>query len=94
MKLFTRIKTGYSSGAYGCTAEYYTIIWIDENGPHSIQTKGIYGYEYRVCEPLEAAGYKYFGVNDSVYGKIIGETKSYAYSEIAAIEKIKEILGQ
>lgn len=69
MRLFTTIKTGYTSGAYGCSGEYFTLIMINGANTSSIKFNGMYGAEERVRAYLNKKGYKDFYTNGE-YGKL------------------------
>jgi hypothetical protein len=70
MRLFTTIKTGYTTGASGCTGEYYTTTLINSHGvTASLKWNGLFGAEYRVAEYLRSKGYKEFYVS-AEYGKL------------------------
>ena len=93
MKTLINIKTGYSSGAYGCSAEYFTLMAFNDNNlVLSIDYKGLYGSEHRIMEVLENAGYKIVVNTTGVYGKVTGSDKNYSKTEKEAIEYIKQWL--
>lgn len=70
MKNFTNIKIGYTSGVYGCTGEYFLVIYTSEKGLKSVCYKGMYGVEERVCKVLKDAGYQE-NYTASTYGKLV-----------------------
>lgn len=94
MKHFIIIKTGYSSGVYGCTAEYFTLIIYDPS--HSwvlvpYYFYGMYGAEHRVAEYLHQAGLKgYSGSYSADYGKVPYREKR-GMNEHAMIEELKKL---
>lgn len=91
MKLFTITKTGYSSGTYGCTDEYYTYIVINGEETTGGWFKGLYGEDYRVKEKIEKLGYKFFHTN-SAYGKIPQREYKADFFDTSdeIVEKVKE----
>lgn len=94
-KIYFTIKTGYSAGSHGCTAEYFTTVYIDDQGAHLINHKGLYGSEYRVGETLASYGYKCeYSSYTAVYGQVKGDNKRYALSEKDAIQKINDRLNE
>ena len=60
MKKYTTIKTGYSSGVYGCSGEYFTTIVINGDKTDFFHHKGLYGSEERVNQALKDKGYEFF----------------------------------
>jgi hypothetical protein len=82
MRLFTIIKTGYTSGVYGNSGEYFTLIMINNKNTSSIKFDGMYGAEYRVEEYLKNKGYKSFYTSAN-YGKLKRDDilKQTTYSE-------------
>lgn len=57
MKNATIIKTGYSSGVYGNTGEYFTVIYTTPKGLKSFKFNGQYGVESRIRALFEDKGY-------------------------------------
>ena len=88
-KIAYNIKTGYSFGVYGCSAEYFTLIFDD----HTVNHNGLYGSEYRVCEVLEKAGYNVRYIDTGSYGQLKGSVKRYSLDERKAIETITAFLN-
>ena len=70
-KLYTYIKTGYSSGVYGRSDEYFTWIVIRGNNIGTFRTKGLYGTGYQYAEAdLKAMGFECFPTS-AIYGKVV-----------------------
>ena len=92
-KLFSIIKTGYSAGSYGCSAEYFTAVIITENDQRAVLFRGLYGSEHRVADVLKQAGYTEFYM-PAVYGKLPTKDGQRAVSEKEAIEEVKEHLNE
>lgn len=94
MKMATIIKTGYTSGVYGCSGEYFTLIAINGKNHSSIKFNGMYGAEERVRTELEKYGYNFFYTNGE-YGKLNSREihKPTNYSEYDLINggKLKEL---
>lgn len=58
-KTFTIIKIGYSSGVYGCSNEYFTLIYTDKKESLKSQSfYGMYGSSERVSAVMKDKGYK------------------------------------
>lgn len=94
MKIFAITKTGYSAGVYGCSAEHFTIIWVDDSGLHSENFSGLYGAEQRVAQVLKDAGYTEQYVYSN-YGKIPQkEVRNKTASESRMIEELKTYLQE
>jgi len=101
MRMFTIIKTGYTSGYTGCTGEYFTLIMINNSKQSSIKFNGLYGAEDRVRTYLNKKGYKDFYTNGE-YGKLNSREihKPTNYSEYSLInggvldEQIKVLRGK
>lgn len=92
MKLFTIIKTGYSSGIYGCSDEYFTVIIVKDDVTSSYMFKGLYGEDERMKALLIEQGYKPF-YSYGAYGKIPSrEYKASTFNSIEEISnKVKEL---
>jgi hypothetical protein len=90
-KFFGITKTGYSSGVYGCSNEFFTLIYLDNTRLNSISFKGLYGASERVGEAMKGKGYSESYLS-SVIGKVIGEDKKFAMGEKEIIEIIKNTL--
>lgn len=91
-KLFTQFKVGYSSGMYGCSNEYFTLIYTDASGLHSINHYGLYGSDERVARAMKERGYTQQHVQSPNYGKMsLREAKPYFISEDQAIKEAQEI---
>jgi hypothetical protein len=89
MKQFTTIKVGYSSGIYGCSAEYFTTIWIDDTGINSMHFQGLYGTDDRVANEFKAKGYEQQYTFEE-YGKLTRKDMLEPFiSEQKAIELVK-----
>ena len=58
MKYFTTLKVGYTAGIYGCSNEFFTTIYVDDQGLHFFSFKGMYGPEERISRALKAKGYE------------------------------------
>ena len=70
-KWYTIIKIGYTKGIYGCSGEYFTLIYTDKKeGLKSQSFYGMYGAEERVSAIMKEKGYneKY---TQSFYGKMV-----------------------
>lgn len=92
LKLFTITKTGYSSGVYGCSAEYFTCIFTHREGLRSFRFYGMYGAEERIEQALKDLGFEYFYC-PSEYGKVPrNEGTKYAHTEYTVLENLKEII--
>lgn len=91
MKLYTTIKTGYSSGVYGCSGEYFTTIIITDNKQDFFHHKGLYGSEERINKALKEKGYTFF-YTCAGYGKIKSREypKGWYMLENEAINYINE----
>jgi hypothetical protein len=90
MKQIINIKTGYSAGQYGCSNEYFTIVWIDQNdNSHAMDYKGMYGSHYRVMEVLQDAGYTIEMNIEGTYGQVKGSDKKWGNTENEAIAYLK-----
>ena len=93
MKQYTIIKTGYSSGVYGCSAEYFTLIVFDTDKqktyPDIHHFWGLYGAEDRIAEHLKQAGYS-GGIYSSNYGKVPSREKKIGNNEHATLEELKK----
>lgn len=69
-KWYTIIKIGYSCGVYGCSNEYFTLIYTDnKEGLKSQSFYGMYGAEERVSATMKDKGYKEH-YTQSFYGKM------------------------
>jgi hypothetical protein len=92
MKLFTIIKTGYSSGIYGCSNEYFTAIVIKDDITSSYMFRGLYGEDERMKSLLVEQGFKPF-YSYGAYGKIPSrEYKASMFDSIKEIaNKVKKI---
>jgi hypothetical protein len=92
MKYFTITKTGYTYGQYGCTGEYFTLIYTSKNGFRSEVFGGMYGAERRVADVLKEAGYEENYVYSN-YGRLTRKdiVKS-TLSEYSLIEQLKKEL--
>lgn len=89
IKQFATIKVGYSKGIYGCTAEYFTTIWIDKTGMNAMHFQGLYGVEERVAREFKSKGYEQAHIF-SEYGKLTRKDMIAAFvSEKIAIEMVK-----
>lgn len=89
MKQFTTLKVGYTTGAYGCSGEYFTAILINGKKTGYIRFSGLYGAEERVRAALEAKGWKYF-YTPSVFGKMKkSEDATYFNDEHVVVKQIK-----
>ena len=88
MKQFTIIKVGYTAGIYGCSNEYFTLIYINKKGMGSIGFYGMYGPEERLRSILDKNGYKYVHT-PSDFGRMTKkEINKYVFvSEYQAIEQ-------
>lgn len=91
MKKYTTIKTGYSSGVYGCSGEYFTTIVINGDRTDFFHHKGLYGSGERVNNALKDKGYEFF-YTCAGYGKIKAREypKGWYMSETQAIKHINE----
>lgn len=91
-KWYTIIKIGYSVGVYGCSGEYFTVVWYDGETPNSQSFYGMYGAEERIGHIFKDAGYseKY---TQSFYGRMTRKdlTKN-CVSEYQVIEMLKPII--
>jgi len=47
MKKFINLKVGYTSGIYGCSGEYFTLIVINGEDIQGFNYEGMYGVEGR-----------------------------------------------
>lgn len=89
MNDFTIIKVGYSAGIYGCSAEYFTAIWIDNTGLNSFHFQGLYGTEERIAKEFKDKGYQQ-GWTSQEYGKLTRKDNIKMFlSENEAIEFVK-----
>lgn len=69
-KTFTIIKTGYSAGIYGCSGEYFKLLYDGDDGKlKSLDFWGLYGTEQRVAQHLRDKGWVFEWAN-SHYGKV------------------------
>lgn len=90
MKIFATIKIGYSSGAYGCTGEYFNTIIIADNGMENILYHGMYGVEDRIGAVLKEQGFEQRYLR-SVFGRMKqGEVRGKFLSEHEAIEELRQ----
>lgn len=89
-KLFIIMKTGYSAGVYGCSAEYFKLVVVKKGEMKSISFQGMYGPEERVAETLRDKGFKQNYCPYCGFGKITGKDKNLAMSETEALEWIKK----
>lgn len=88
-KQFTTIKVGYSSGIYGCSAEYFTTIWISDTGLNAMHFQGLYGTEERVAREFKNKGYEE-QYSFQEYGKLTRKDMIKAFiSEQKAIELVQ-----
>ena len=96
MKVATIIKTGYSSGIYGCSGEYFTCIFTSKNaskGLMSFKFNGMYGVEDRVAEAMRNKGYT-MAYCQADYGKLTRkDIMKNNYSEHIVINNIDELLS-
>lgn len=91
MKQFTTLKVGYSSGIYGCSAEYFTTIVIDGDKHSTFCFYGMYGAEERIAGALKNLGYTEF-YTPSVYGKVTKkDVWKGCHSEYTTLEDIKTL---
>ncbi len=90
MKTFTIFKVGYSSGVYGCSGEYFQLVYSNSNGLFGIPFVGMYGVEERIASAIKSKGYKDLYIRHATFGKIIGKDKNFFFSEAEAIDKIKK----
>lgn len=58
MKAFITLKTGYTTGIYGCSGEYFNTIIINDEVITSVAHSGMYGSEERVNQALKDKGFK------------------------------------
>lgn len=91
MKAFGIIKTGYTSGIYGNSGEYFTCVFVNSKGMKSFKFNGQYGVESRVSHAIQKLGYKDFYINGN-YGKLVRKDIFHSYSETQVIDNIKELL--
>ncbi|MEK9207297.1 MAG: hypothetical protein AAB922_02365 [Patescibacteria group bacterium] len=70
MKQFTTIKVGHTAGVYGCSGEYFPLIYTNGSKHGSIHFYGMYGPEGRVSEAMKQKGYKEF-YTSSRYGRMV-----------------------
>ena len=92
MKMFTILKTGYSSGYYGCSAEYFTCIFTHKGSLKCFRFYGMYGAEERVGALMVKKGYKGF-YTSAEWGKVPArEAQKYSNSEHIIIQNIDELL--
>lgn len=91
MKNFTIIKIGYSVGVYGCSGEYFTMIYTHKKELKSLSFYGLYGAEERVERAMKEKGY-IFNYVQSFFGKMTRKdlTKN-CVSERDALNLIKYI---
>jgi hypothetical protein len=69
-KIYTIIKIGYTAGIYGCSNEYFTLIYTDKkDGFKSVSFYGMYGAEERVSATLKEKGYTQH-YTQSFFGKM------------------------
>ena len=88
-KQFTIIKVGYSAGIYGCSAEYFTTIWVDQTGLNAFHFQGLYGTEDRVARMFKDKGYEQQHTFEE-YGKLTRKDMIHAFiSEQKALELVK-----
>lgn len=94
MKVFTIIKTGYTSGITGCTGEYFTLIAINGKSHSTIKFNGLYGAEDRLRKEFEKYGYYFFYTNGE-YGKLnsreIHRPTNYSEYQLINGGKLKEV---
>ena len=90
MKNYTNIKVGYSSGSYGCSGEYYELIYTTKTGLKYIAYGGLYGADERIKRVIEKKGYKP-SYCQSQYGKINQKDTKWFISETEALEFIKKL---
>jgi hypothetical protein len=98
MKIFTTLKVGYSTSAYGCSNEYFTTIIINTTTKKeskkytTLSHKGLYGSDDRINRALENKGFSNF-YTPSQYGKITGKDKNWVgfLSEYEALDLIAKL---
>lgn len=90
MKQFTMPKVGYTSGAYGCTGEYFTLILINGKQTRNFTFHGLYGAEERVRSALIGKGWRFFHTS-SPFGKLVRSdvNRPYILNEYEMVELIK-----
>lgn len=73
MKYFTIQKIGYTSGIYGCSGEYFSLVItngeIKDKYIRQYFFHGMYGPEERIAGILKQAGYEDKHIH-SIYGKL------------------------
>lgn len=88
-KLFTIIKTWYTSGLYWCTGEQFTAIIIEWEKTDTILFEWLYGAEDRIASLLKEKDFIQF-YSYANYGKISRkDIRKNTLSEYQAIEYIK-----
>ena len=94
MKYFTIQKVGYTSGVYGCTGEYFSLVITDATKDNKYITQyffsGMYGPEERIASILKQAGFDDKHIH-SIYGKLtrkdIPQKMMFSEYELARILK-------
>lgn len=91
MKQFTIIKVGYTKGIYGCSNEFFTCVYVNDDGINSFSFKGLYGAEQRVARILTNKGYeeKY---TSSDFGKMTAKEVAPIFKNEGDAEKLAETL--
>ena len=88
MKSFAITKVGYSAGVYGCSGEYFLIIYTKDGELKSMCLNGMYGSEDRVADEFIKLGYKKNYIwND--YSQCKSRDMKSFESEYIIINKIK-----
>ena len=91
-KQYTCVKVGYTAGIYGCSGEYFTLIYVNSKGMHSISFHGMYGSEDRVQNILKDKGYKpYWTPSDYGRMKYRDINKNMFVSEQQATEELRKV---
>lgn len=94
-KIFTITKTGYTTGIYGCTGEYFTLNYTYINKTtgdlemNFFHFQGMYWADERVREAMENKKFRYQYSNAN-YGKLVKkDIYPNTMDEYEAIEYIK-----
>lgn len=93
MKCFGIIKTGYTSGIYGNSGEYFTCVFVNSKGMKSFCFNGQYGVEERVSRMMQDRGYKDFYISGD-YGQLKRKdiASKRTYSEWVVEKNIDELI--
>lgn len=92
MKLFTILKIGYThSSTYGCSGEYFNMIYTDGSKLLSMAFEGLYGVENRVKNAMTNKGFTFCYIPTD-FGKMTKkEVMPMFKSEKEALETVEVI---